>query len=302
MERLCAVKWEREWGDVFGKSISRRLLMREYLRRSALWAKKYSAENVWPFFDVTGYMDPEFRLSLSTAHKLEEFLRARMSEDVKATCRSAVRLAELRLHDSAIETADLPDLYEPLVRLYERGGEFMTDNSGALDLTGVSFRPGSLQGNLSDTPVVALHGAVLDALDVEGRVRFYASDSDRGPVFRRLLPQGGAARRGIQWTSGMAADDPAVCLGRGCRLRPHLRSGCCQDHRGCHAWSRGSGVNHVRPVKKGSQEGESYEPRTATFTAGLFEGSRRPRSNLPVIACTISLPLHQSIDHSFRAR
>ncbi|WP_405501371.1 hypothetical protein [Streptomyces anulatus] len=194
MERLCAVKWEREWGDVFGKSISRRLLMREYLRRSALWAKKYSAENVWPFFDVTGYMDPEFRLSLSTAHKLEEFLRARMSEDVKATCRSAVRLAELRLHDSAIETADLPDLYEPLVRLYERGGEFMTDNSGALDLTGVSFRPGSLQGNLSDTPVVALHGAVLDALDVEGRVRFYASDSDRGPVFRRLLPQGGAQR------------------------------------------------------------------------------------------------------------
>lgn len=196
MERLCAVKWERDWGDVFGKSMSRRLLMREYLRRSALWAQAYSAESAWPFFDVTGYMDPEFKLSPNTAHKLEEFLRARMSEDVKVTCRGAVRLAELRLHNHAIRTLDLPDLYEPLIRLYERGGEFMVDNVGALDLTGVSFPPGSLQGNASYTPIVALHDTVLDALDIEGRVTFYAYDSDRGPVFRRLLPQGaGSATR-----------------------------------------------------------------------------------------------------------
>ncbi|MEV2260702.1 hypothetical protein OG473_26265 [Streptomyces anulatus] len=194
MERLCAVKWERDWGDVFGKSMSRRLLMREYLRRSALWAQAYSAESAWPFFDVTGYMDPEFKLSPNTAHKLEEFLRARMSEDVKVTCRGAVRLAELRLHNHAIRTLDLPDLYEPLIRLYERGGEFMVDNVGALDLTGVSFPPGSLQGNASYTPIVALHDTVLDALDIEGRVTFYAYDSDRGPVFRRLLPQGGGQR------------------------------------------------------------------------------------------------------------
>ncbi|MGW7091493.1 hypothetical protein [Streptomyces sp. NPDC054874] len=118
-----------------------------------------------------------------------------MSEDVKVTCRGAVSLAELRLHNPAIGTPDLPDLYEPLIHLYERGGEFTTDNVGALDLTGVSFRPGSLQNNSSSTPIVALHGAVFDALDVEGRVTFYASDnSDRGPVFRRLLPQRGGQR------------------------------------------------------------------------------------------------------------
>ncbi|MEU4178518.1 hypothetical protein [Streptomyces sp. NPDC026589] len=191
MERLCAVKWERDWGDVFGKAMSRRLLMREYLRRSALWAQTYSAESAWPFFDITEYMDPEFKFSPDTAQELEEFLRARMSGDVKVTCRGTVRLAELRLHNPEIGTDDLPDLYEPLIRLYERGGEFMTDNFGALDLTGVSFRHGSLQGYASNTPVVALDGTVLDSLDVEGRVTFYASDRNRGPVFRQLMPQGG---------------------------------------------------------------------------------------------------------------
>ncbi|PJN27500.1 hypothetical protein CG717_25390 [Streptomyces sp. CB02613] len=100
----------------------------------------------------------------------------------------------MRLHNPAIEVDDLPDLYEPLILLYERGGEFMKDNVGALDLTGVSFRPGSLQSNTSNTPVVALDGTVLDALDVEGRVTFYAYDIDRGPLFRRLFPQGGEQR------------------------------------------------------------------------------------------------------------
>ncbi|MFJ8844243.1 hypothetical protein ACIRFF_15220 [Streptomyces cyaneofuscatus] len=70
----------------------------------------------------------------------------------------------------------------------------MTDNIGALDLTGVSFRPGSLHGNVGSVPVVPLNDAVLDALDVEGRVMFYASNRDGGAVFRRLFPQGGRQR------------------------------------------------------------------------------------------------------------
>ncbi|MFJ6613640.1 hypothetical protein ACIQPT_25560 [Streptomyces sp. NPDC091289] len=193
-DRLRTAEWDRDWGEVFEKSMSRRLLMREYLRRSALWAQTYSAESVWPFFDITEYMDPKFKLSPDTERELEEFLRARTSGDVKVTCRGAVRLAELRSHNPTIVANNLPDLYEPLILLYERGGEFITDNAGALDLTGVSLRPGSLQSNASNTPVVALHGIVLDALDVEGRVKFYAYDSDRGPVFRRLLPQGGGQR------------------------------------------------------------------------------------------------------------
>ncbi len=112
---------------------------------------------------------------------------------VKASCRGAVHLAELREQNPAMVPHDLPDLYEPLICLYERGGEFITDNCGALDLTGVSFRPGRLQGNAYNTQVVPLNDAVLDALDAEERVTFYAFGDDRGTVFRRLLPQGAAS-------------------------------------------------------------------------------------------------------------
>ncbi|MFE6914581.1 hypothetical protein [Streptomyces rubiginosohelvolus] len=193
LERLCAVEWIGEWSDAFGKAMSRRLLMREYLRRAALWAQKHSAESAWPFFDITEYIDPEFRLSPSLSCKLDQLLRGQPS-GVKVTCRGAVRLAELRAQNPAIVPHNLPDLYEPLIRLYERGGEFITDNCGALDLTGVSFRPGRLQGNAYNTQVIPLNDAVLDALDAEGRVTFYASGDDRGTVFRRLLPQGGGQR------------------------------------------------------------------------------------------------------------
>ncbi|NED04744.1 hypothetical protein G3I55_24120 [Streptomyces sp. SID6648] len=193
LERLCAVEWIGEWSDTFAKSMSRRLLMREYLRRAALWAQKHCAESAWPFFDITEYIDSEFKLSPSLSCKLEEFLRGQPSE-VKATCRGAVHLAELLAQNPEIVAHDLPDLYEPLIRLYERGGEFIKDNSGALDLTGVSFRSGRLQDNAYNTQVVPLNDTVLDALDAEGRVAFYASGDDRGTVFRRLRPQGGGQR------------------------------------------------------------------------------------------------------------
>ncbi|MFD4016450.1 hypothetical protein [Streptomyces sindenensis] len=193
LERLCAVEWIGDWSEVFGKAMSRRLLMREHLRRAALWSQKHSAESAWPFFDITEYIDPEFELSPSLSCKLEELVRGQPS-GVKATCRGAVHLAELREQNPAMVPHDLPDLYEPLIRLYERGGEFITDNCGAVDLTGVSFRTGSLQGNAYNTQVVPLNDAVLDALDAEGRVTFYASGDDRGVVFRRLLPQGGGQR------------------------------------------------------------------------------------------------------------
>lgn len=220
VERIRAVQWDGDWSDVFGKAMSRRLLMREYLRRSALWSQAYFAESAWPFFDVTEHMDPESTLPPNTANELEDLLRTRMNGSVKVTCRGAVRLAQLRSSDPTIEGTGLPDLYEPLIRLYERGGEFMEDNAGAIDLTGVSFRPGSLQGNASNTPIVALNNAVLDALDVEGRVTFYASDDRRGPVFRRLFPQEGgqheevfSGRMGWQPTirlSAMEADGDCV--------------------------------------------------------------------------------------------
>ncbi|MEV4877209.1 hypothetical protein [Streptomyces cyaneofuscatus] len=191
LSRLRSVKWDGDWDDAYAHVLSRQLLMREYLRRSALWAKVYSAEKVWPFFDITNYAAPKLQLPQDLSQELDEFLRSRLIGAVKTTCAGAVRLAELKAHDSAAETAGLPDLYEPLLVMYERGGDFMRDNSGALDLTGVSFRAGTMQDYLGDTPIVTVDASVLDALDTEGRVMFFATATDQGPILRRRLPPGG---------------------------------------------------------------------------------------------------------------
>ena len=85
-----------------------------------------------------------------------------------------MRLAALRASDAT--TPDLPDLYEPLVLFYERGGEFLADGAGFLDLTGVSIQPRSLRENLAAAPSPLLRTIILDAsdapdaLDAEGRI------------------------------------------------------------------------------------------------------------------------------------
>ncbi|MCX4677089.1 hypothetical protein OG413_17570 [Streptomyces sp. NBC_01433] len=153
LERLRAGEWDGDWDDAFAHVMSRQLLMREYLRRAALWAEAFPAKSSWPFFDITRYVDPNFQLSPDIAHELDAFLRTRLSGLVKTTCAGAVRLAELRVQHPAVGADGLPDLYEPLILMYERGGEFMRDNAGALDLRGVSFRAGKLEDNAGSAPL-----------------------------------------------------------------------------------------------------------------------------------------------------
>ncbi len=50
------------------------VLFREYMRRAAVWAQAYSAETAWPFFDITSYVDPAFRLPPEAEAELAELL------------------------------------------------------------------------------------------------------------------------------------------------------------------------------------------------------------------------------------
>ncbi|MEU9111055.1 hypothetical protein AB0D04_04440 [Streptomyces sp. NPDC048483] len=184
LNRLRAVEWMGDWDYAFGHVMSRRILLREYMRRAAVWARFYSAESEWPFFDVTQYAHPELQLPPEFAAELEESLSHVPSGPVRRTCAGAVRMAELRAQNPAA-VPDLPDLYEPLVLFYERGGEFFRDNAGFLDLTGVLFRPGTLQGHLRTPPLSTLRDTVLDAVDAEGHISYYTAADGQGPLLRR---------------------------------------------------------------------------------------------------------------------
>ncbi|MFC9625241.1 hypothetical protein ACFTXM_36525 [Streptomyces sp. NPDC056930] len=192
LERVRAADWSGDWDHAFEHAQSRRLLMHEYLRRSALWAQAYGAEGDWPFFDVTQYIDKESRLPPALATELDECLK-KVAYSARKTCGAAVRLAELRARGD-IAMPDLPDLYEPLILFYERGGEFLQDGAGFLDLTGVSVKPRGLRHHLVDLPFLTLDRRTLDALDTKGRISYHAPADRSGPVVRRRLLKAGEQR------------------------------------------------------------------------------------------------------------
>ncbi|MEU3722804.1 hypothetical protein [Streptomyces sp. NPDC031705] len=185
--RLRAVDWDMRWDLAFDRNQSRRVLMWEYLRRAAVWAKACGGEEAWPFYDVTAYLDPEFELPAGQAAELEELERTVHWQELRRTCAGAVRLAGLRERNPAAVDG-LPDLYEPLVLFYERGGSFSRDCSGVfIDLVGVMMRPGKLDGYLGSRPVGVLDDVVLDALECEGKPTYHAAEDGLGPVRRQRV-------------------------------------------------------------------------------------------------------------------
>ncbi|MFE3557927.1 hypothetical protein ACFXKW_24105 [Streptomyces sp. NPDC059193] len=191
LERLRAVEWDGEWDDVLARVMSRRLLMREYLRRAGLWAQACSAGAAWPFFDVVEYVDPAFPPPTDEdAARIRGLLgRTIVISPVLRTLTGAVRLAEFRARRPDA-LPDLPDLYEPLLLFYERGGAFLQDHAGYLDLTGVQMRPGAPAGRAADIPLSSLAPALLDAVDAEGRITYYGAAERQGPALRRRVVRG----------------------------------------------------------------------------------------------------------------
>ncbi|MEE1774689.1 hypothetical protein PUR25_01075, partial [Streptomyces sp. JV181] len=61
---------------------------------------------------------------------------------------------------------DLPDPYEPLLAMYERGGGYYLEEY--LDLNGVMIPLRDLESNAPAAPFLTLAPADLDALDSEG--------------------------------------------------------------------------------------------------------------------------------------
>ncbi|MFI7452202.1 hypothetical protein ACIBQX_32225 [Nonomuraea sp. NPDC049714] len=187
LDRLRAIDWS-DMDRAFDQANSRALLMREYLRRAALWARHCGAGG-WPFFAISQHVEPADRLPGDVAADLEEFMLSGVGpRSIATTCRDAVNWAALPSETKA----GLPDPYEPLLTLYERGGGFFIEEF--IDLNGVMIRLGTVESNAAATPFLTLASATLDALDAEGEITYYAKVGNgypraqpRGIVRRRLL-------------------------------------------------------------------------------------------------------------------
>ncbi|MER7771788.1 hypothetical protein [Kitasatospora sp. NPDC096140] len=165
MERLAGIKWTNMEGHN-AHAISMSRLMVEYLRRASLWAEVLGGPPKWPIFDIAGALAPEIQVDPVVAERLEDFLIAHVGGiSTENACRAAVRWATLR-DTAGIQLPDLPEPFEPLIVMYERGGELVPDESWAFNfgIRRVQIKP--WREHLSAEPAVALDPATLDALDV----------------------------------------------------------------------------------------------------------------------------------------
>ncbi|MFE0377874.1 hypothetical protein ACFW1M_20320 [Streptomyces inhibens] len=188
LERLRAIDWSDD-SAAFDHANSRALLMHEYLRRSALWARAYRAEQSWPFFDIAEHVYAELQTPPDVAAEVEVVMAGLAPASLKRTCRAAVRWAAVC--DACDDLpADMPDPYEPLLLMYERGGGYFLEEY--LDLNGVMIRLGNVESNASAKPFLTLAPATLDALDAEGQITYYAKVGEGYP---RHNPRGIVRRR-----------------------------------------------------------------------------------------------------------
>ncbi|MFJ3215832.1 hypothetical protein ACIPLC_07935 [Kitasatospora sp. NPDC086801] len=122
-------------------------LMREFLRRSALWAHQLES-GAWPFFDVAALIDPSVRADPGLVEQVSKSC-ALQHPAVQQTCVGALHFAALQ--ETSESPFQLPNPFEPIVSLFENGGGFALDGTGMIDIDiDASMSKGRLEGRLED--------------------------------------------------------------------------------------------------------------------------------------------------------
>lgn len=163
LDRLRAVVWQ-DFDNAFDHSHSRVLLMWEYLRRTALWAKSYGFTDSWPFTDIAEHVAPGFQVDQQIQESLDEFIESSpVGLFAVRPCRAAVRWAALS-QSAQIVLPDLPDPYEPLLIMFERGGGYSVEEF--IDLDGASIPVGTVEIQARRKPFLITSTTTLDAYDI----------------------------------------------------------------------------------------------------------------------------------------
>ncbi|WP_155374730.1 hypothetical protein [Catellatospora vulcania] len=178
-ERLVARLREVTWEEDLARNGSRIALMQEYLRRSALWARALDRADQWPFFDIAAAVDPSARLDEEFVGSVLDGLEGRGLRPLDR------RVIRYMLDFSALPAwpANLPDPFDPLLAVYERGGSF-SRSAGSIRIgvgDGVPAR--RLASHARRAPAEELGPAALDALD-------RAWEEHRAEVARRVRAAG----------------------------------------------------------------------------------------------------------------
>jgi hypothetical protein len=164
--RIITTEWKRD----FTRVNSQLVLVREYLRRAALWAKtleiaeKCDREIV---FDIAFEIDPEVRASNDAISKLEAHLRKlEVSRWLEQACLYALHwCALLEQKESVVVDYGLPDPYEPLLLAYERGADMYPEHGLMILVNGYGIYRQKCEKYSRYSPLEDLTSEALDKLD-----------------------------------------------------------------------------------------------------------------------------------------
>lgn len=160
LDRLYAINWQADDTRIR----SHVALFREYLRRSAIWAKALNCTELWPFFDIATRISPDSGVSQDKIDRLAQHLAAfHLSKNVKQTCQWYLHFCEIETIP-IVKQYDLPTPYEPLILMYERGATFYTEHGFfCVSIASIPRKDWSHYERL--TPLLPLESSVLDRLD-----------------------------------------------------------------------------------------------------------------------------------------
>lgn len=186
------------WVPHHGRTYSRTLLMKEHLRRAAVWAGLLQHTGRWPFFDIAAAADPAVRADPALVADVQRRLDAvPVSGPALRSCVWALHWAELAtVRPDAVAAG--PDPYEPLLVMFERGGDF-TLSTGSIDVDIAGVPPRTAEEYRGREPLASLDTAYLDEADARRANR-------RGPTATMPDPAGAAGRFVIMLRGRLDAD------------------------------------------------------------------------------------------------
>jgi hypothetical protein len=138
------VRWEFGIDETREETRRRIALFREFLRRGAPFAGIQDADALpapWPFFDVAARIDRTIRAPRRAVAEIVAHVPQYPVTAVRATCVFALHFAALV--DAGRAPAPDRDPFAPLVFMYELGGMFGRDGTGAIEIGTAAFGCGA---------------------------------------------------------------------------------------------------------------------------------------------------------------
>lgn len=133
LQRLEKIDWSYDgYENVAGNAY----LMREYLTRAALWHTQLNIKKCDPFFDIAAAINKDTQIPSEYTDRLES-ASPRMPMMVRA-CYGYMRWVTLD-NLGLLKKYHLPDPYEPLIKLFERGGDMIMNAGGGVDINGATI-------------------------------------------------------------------------------------------------------------------------------------------------------------------